>query len=168
MTEKKKPTPSKNSKKNELHEITELLQRTQANFENFRKQQEKRMGDIREMAAKDMILQLLPVIDNFDLALRSAHSQNNKTQNTPEFIKGVELIYSQLLSLLEANEVEVIKTEKKKFDPYFHEAIMKVESDLPENSIVEEFQKGYILNDKVIRHAKVKISTGKNNQTLEE
>ena len=141
-----------------LQEMRELLQRTQANFENYRKQQEKRIEALREMAAKDIILQLLPVLDNFELALKNVDAQD--TQNTPEFIKGVELIYSQLFSLLENNGVKVIKTENKKFDPYFHEALMKVESELQEGMVVEELQKGYLLNGKVVRHAKVKISKG--------
>jgi molecular chaperone GrpE len=143
---------------NELCEMKELLQRTQANFENYRKQTEKRITEIREMSAKDVILQLLPVIDNFELALKNVESTN---QHTPEFIQGVELIYSQLFSIIEDNHLESIKTDGKKFDPYYHEALMKVDSDLPENLVVEELQKGYTLHSKVIRHAKVKISTGK-------
>ena len=77
-----------------------------------------------------------------------------------DFLKGVELIYSQLFSFLENNNVQSMVTEKKKFDPYFHEALMKVDSDLPENMIIEELQKGFLLHDRVLRHAKVKISSG--------
>jgi len=150
---KQKQTKQKSEPKEELKE---LLQRTQANFENYRKQQEKRIEDIREMASKEIILQLLPILDNFELALKSDNSQN-----TPQFIKGVELIYSQFFSIIEEKGIEVIQTENKKFDPYFHEALMKVESDKPENTIVEVLQKGYLLNGKVIRHAKVKVSSGK-------
>ena len=137
-----------------LAEMKDLLQRTQANFENYRKQTEKRVEDIRLMASKDIILQLLPVIDNFELALKSADTN----PNTDDFLSGIELIYSQLFSLLEDRGVSIIK--KKQFDPFYHEALMKVDSKLPENTIVEELQKGFILNDRVIRHAKVKISSG--------
>lgn len=139
--------------KDPLTEVTELLQRTQANFENYRKQTEKRVEDIRKMASKDMILQILPVLDNFELALKNS-------ENKEEFIKGVELIYSQLFSVLENNGVKIINTDNE-FDPFYHEALMKVDSELPENEIVEEFQKGFTLNDKVIRHSKVKVSSGK-------
>ncbi|HLD73193.1 MAG TPA: nucleotide exchange factor GrpE [Candidatus Nanoarchaeia archaeon] len=137
----------------ELAEMKDLLQRTQANFENYRKQVDKRVEEIRDMAAKDVILQLLPVLDNLELALKSAD------KNLVEFKKGIELIYSQLFSILENQGVTVI--EAKKFDPYLHEPLLKVESDAPENAILEEFQKGFMLNNRVIRHAKVKLSAGK-------
>ncbi len=137
----------------ELAEMKDLLQRTQANFENYRKQVEKRVEEIRDLAAKDVILQLLPVLDNLELALKSAD------KNLVEFRKGIELIYSQLFSILENQGVKVI--EAKKFDPYLHEPLLKVESEAPENSILEEFQKGFMLNNRVIRHAKVKLSAGK-------
>lgn len=137
----------------EINELKDLLQRTQANFENFRKQTEKRTAEIKGAAAKSVILQLLPIIDNFQLAL-------NNSKDEAAFKEGVELIYAQLSSLLESNKVEAIKTEGNKFDPYLHEALLKVDSDHPEGTIVEELQKGFILNGEVIRHAKVKISSG--------
>ena len=143
-------------KKENKNELKELLQRKQAELENYRKQVDKRFIEVRELANKDVILQLLPILDNFDLALKSADTNSNPE----DFLKGVELIYSQFFSLLENNNVKPMITEKQTFDPYYHEALMKVDSDLPENTIVEELQKGFMLNDKVIRHAKVKISGG--------
>ncbi len=140
-----------------LQEMTELAKRTQANFENYRKQTEKRVEEIRETAAKDIILQVLPIIDNLELALKNVHEQS-------DFVKGIELIYSQLFSLLKVQGVEIIATENEKFDPYFHEALLKVESEFSENTILEEFQKGYLLKGQVLRHAKVKISAGKKDQ----
>tara|TARA_Y100000310_G_C20615064_1_gene780191 strand:- start:866 stop:1333 length:468 start_codon:yes stop_codon:yes gene_type:complete len=148
--------------KKEQVDYKDLLQRTQANFENYRKQQEKRIIDIREMAAKDIVLQVLPIIDNLELALK-----NNTCENT-DFVEGIELIYSQFHSLLENNHLKTIETKNKMFDPFYHEALMKVDSELPENTIVEELQKGFTLHDKVIRHTKVKISNGKNNTNSEE
>lgn len=147
----------KNSVSNQVKELTELLQKTQANFENYRKQQEKRIQEIQEQANKELIVQLLTVLDNFELAMRSANGSK-------DFMKGVELIYSQLSGLLGDNGLKPIKTENKVFDPHFHEALMKAESDKPENTIIEELQKGFMLNDKVIRHAKVKISAWKNDK----
>ncbi len=141
-----------------LQEMTELAKRTQANFENYRKQMEKRVEELRETAAKNTILQLLPIIDNLELALKNVHEQT-------DFVKGVELIYSQLFGILEAQGLEVISTEKAAFDPYYHEALLKVESELPENTILEEFQKGYTLKGQVLRHARVKISAGRKAQT---
>jgi len=162
MTTEKKAKQTKNKKKSQeqskdkaLKDMIELLKRTQANFENFRKQTEGRITDIRETASKDLILQILPIVDNFHLALKNAPQENT------DFLQGVELIYAQLNSLLGDNGVEPIETEKKNFDPYYHEALMKVASEEPENTIVEEFQRGYILHGNVIRHARVKLSAGK-------
>ena len=146
---------NKKTKGESLEEIKNLLLRTQANFENYRKQTEKRIDEIHEFAASNILLNLLPIIDNFELALKNANSD-------PEnFKQGVELIYAQLNTLLENNDVKPIKTKDKMFDPYFHEALMKVHSDKPENTILEEFQRGFMLHNRVIRHAKVKISAGK-------
>jgi molecular chaperone GrpE (heat shock protein) len=149
------------SKQKLLVDMKNLLQRTQANFENYRKQTEKRIEDIRSMASRDIILQILPVLDNFELAMKSADAN----ANNDDLLSGVELIYSQLFSVLENNGVSIIK--KKEFDPFYHEALMKIDSKLPENTIVEELQKGFILHDKVIRHTKVKISSGICNEDKE-
>jgi len=140
-----------------LAEMKDLLLRTQANFENFRKQTERRIEEIKEMAARDTILQLLPIMDDLDLAFKNL----NPKLEQETFVKGIELIYSQFTQILEKNDVKKISTQKQKFDPYLHEALMKVESDFPENTILEEFQKGYTLHGKMLRHARVKISAGK-------
>ncbi len=144
---------------NQVQELTELLQRTQANFENYRKQTEKRIEDLKQVAAKDVIIQLLPLIDNFELALKNARA------HPEEFVKGVELIYSQLFDVLQRLGVQPITTEKTSFDPYRHEALLKVESSQPANTILEVFQKGFTLHGQVLRHARVKISAGQQNQT---
>ena len=154
--QKENGTEEKQEPKNELLEMRNLLQRKQAEFENYRKQVDKRFIEMKELANKNLIFKLLPVVDNFNLALKSADTNSNPE----DFLKGVELIYSQLFSFLENNNVQSMVTEKKKFDPYFHEALMKVDSDLPENMIIEELQKGFLLHDRVLRHAKVKISSG--------
>ena len=160
--------------KEQIKELTEILQRTQANFENYRKQTEKRIQEIHDMANKDLTIQLLTVLDNFELALKLLNSENSKglensknfqsnAKNPEEFVEGVKLIYSQLTTVLENNGLKPIKTKNQIFDPHAHEALIKVDSDKPENAIVEELQKGFLLNDKVIRHAKVKVSAGKRN-----
>ena len=146
--QKAEPTPSKEE------ELTELLKRTQANFENYRKQVEKRIEEYQQFATKDLLLQLLPLLDNFELALKAS------SQNVEDLKKGVEMIYAQLFQMLENQGLELIPCCGK-FDPYFHEALIKEESDKSEGKILEELQKGFTLNGKVIRHAKVKISTKK-------
>ena len=152
---KKSKKQSKEIQKDDAKEIKELLQRTQANFENYRKQTDKRIEEIHQNAARNIIVELLPVLDNFELALQNAEA------NLEEFKKGVELIYAQFNTLLQDNHVTPITTDNKMFDPYYHEALMKVESDQPENRIIEEFQKGFMLHNTVIRAAKVKVSAGK-------
>lgn len=142
-----------------LQEMTELLKRTQANFENYKKQAEKRIEEMGLLAARDIILEILPAIDNFELALKNVPEGSNH-----EFVHGMELIYSQLFSILENQGITIIDTQGgKTFDPYFHEALLKVESEMPENTILQEFQKGFLLGGQVIRHAKVKISAGQKN-----
>lgn len=154
---KKNKTENKTvDSKTEQQELKALLQRTQANLENYRKQTEKRIEEMEQMAAKNIILQVLPVIDNFELALKNADTNNNPK----DFLMGVELIYAQLNSMLENNGIKPIEATGI-FDPFYHEALMKIESDLPENTIMEEFQRGFTLNDKVLRHTKVKVSAGK-------
>lgn len=143
-----------------ITELTGMLQRIQADSENYRKQTEKRIQEIIQFASQNMILQILPILDNFELALK------NSNANPKDFTKGVELIHSQLFTVLENQGVKPIKTENQEFNPYYHEALMKIASVEPENIIIEELQKGFMLNDKVLRPAKVKISDGQesNNQ----
>lgn len=135
----------------EVSQLKDLLQRTQANFENYRKQVEKRNEELRKFAAKNVIMQLLPVIDNFELALKSVEG------NEP-VREGIELIYGQLIKVLEAQGVEESKCLGKQFDPYLHEPLFKGVSVGPVNIILEVYQKGYVMHGQVLRHAKVKIS----------
>ena len=104
-----------------------------------------------QFACQGIITKLLPILDNFELAIQ--HKDNKE-----EFVKGIELIYAELNEILHQNGLKVIETEGKKFDPCFHEALMSEKSDKEEGTILEEFQKGYMINDKVLRHSKVKIS----------
>lgn len=136
-------------------DLKDLLLRTQANFENYRKQAQKRMEEMQEMAARDCIVGVLPIFDNIDLALKHIDATNPEN-----FIKGVTLISTQFMTFLEQNGVTTIPTLGAKFDPFLHEAILKVTSDESENTILEEYQRGFMLHGKVIRHAKVKVSAG--------
>lgn len=144
-----------------LLEMTDLLKRTQANFENYRKQVEKRVEDIKQGAARDVMLGLLPIVDHLELALKHQQELSGVKADDPQgFVHGIELIYAQLQGLLEQHGVKAMESVGKKFDPYLHEPLMKVPSELPEGIIIEEFQRGYMLQGQVIRHAKVKVSAG--------
>ncbi|MDO8510592.1 MAG: nucleotide exchange factor GrpE [Nanoarchaeota archaeon] len=157
-TEQERPEAEAPAKQLSVEELTDLLKRTQANFENYRKQSQTYLEDIKKMAARDILLQVLPVLDNFELALKAVSPDQANT----EFVRGVTLIHAQLLQLLQHNNVVPLETIGKNFDPYYHEALMRVPSGSPANKIIEEFQKGFTMHGKVLRHAKVKVSAGIN------
>jgi molecular chaperone GrpE len=136
-----------------LQELTELLQLTQANFENYRKQTEKRVEEVHQWASRKLLSELLPVVDNFEQALRT-------TEQTAEFIQGMQMVYQQLVALLEQTGLQRMETVNQLFDPRRHEAVKKEAHQTPENTIVEEIQPGYLCDGRVIRCAKVTISTG--------
>lgn len=138
-------------KSGKTKELTETLQRVQAEFENYKKRVDKEKQEFCDYAKEDLIRKLLPLIDNFELALK--HKKSDK-----EFHKGVELIYAQLITILENEGLKPIKALNEKFDPYKHEALLAEKSSKEENTILEELQKGYLLKDKVIRPSKVKVS----------
>ncbi len=147
---KAKKEEKKDSKDEKIKELTELLQRLQAEFENSMKRMEREKYDFLQFAKKDVITKLLPILDNFELALKN-------TENKEEFQKGVELIYAELYSMLENEGVRKIEAVGK-FDHYKHEALLSEEADKEKGTILEELQKGYLLHDKVIRTAKVKVA----------
>jgi len=125
-------------------ELTELLQRLQAEFENYRKRKEAETSRFLINANKELIIKLLPILDSFELALESKH-------------EGIEMIYSQLMTVLESEGLEEIKSLKS-FDPRLHEALIAEKSEKAPGTILEVFQKGYMLNGNVIRAAKVKVA----------
>lgn len=151
----------KESKKEKLSEIEELmqqngeltqqLQRLQAEFENFKKRNAEDTKRFVKLANKDLIKHLLPILDNFQLGFQNKDSK--------EFIKGMELIYSNFFSILEENGLQKIDC-KGKFDPYKHEVLLTETSKQEPETILEELQPGFTLNGEVIRHAKVKVAKG--------
>ena len=136
-----------------LKDLKDTLQRVQADFENYRKRMEKEKAEFVKFASSGIISEILPVLDNFEVALKNAG-------NSHDFIKGIEMIYAQLFGVLEKQGLKSIDSEGKKFNPYVHEALMQEESGKEEGMIIEEFQKGYLLNGCVLRHSKVKVSKG--------
>ena len=134
-----------------IAELTDTLKRLQAEFENFKKRTDKEKLEFMKFANARIIGEMLPVIDSFELALKN-------TADKEKFVEGIKMIYAQLHSLLAAEGLKPIQTAKQLFNPYRHEVLMKEASEKPEGTILEEFQKGYMLNDKVLRFTKVKIS----------
>jgi len=135
--------------KEQISELTDSLQRLQAEFENYKKRTDREKQEFLKYAEANIISGLLPILDSFELALKN-------TSNKEDFTKGVEMIFSQLYSLLEKQGLKPI--EAKKFDPYKHEVLLQEKSDKEEGAILEELQKGYMLNDKVLRPTKVKVA----------
>ena len=141
----------KNKQQETVAELTETLQRVQAEFENYKKRVEKEEQEFVKYAKADIIGKILNVIDSFEIALRN-------TNDHEKFARGMEMIYAQLFSTLESEGLKPIDAAGKKFDPYLHEVMLKQKSDKDEGIILEELQKGYMLNGKVLRYSKVKVS----------
>jgi molecular chaperone GrpE len=140
----------KDPKDAKIEELTNDLKRLQAEFENYKKRSEKECCQFREYSKADIIKKFLPIIDSFELALKN-------TKNHDEFVKGIELIYSNFYSVLKEEGLEPISA-KGKLDPYLHEVLLSEQSDKEEDTIIEELQKGYRFKDKVLRHTKVKVA----------
>ena len=138
-------------KNKQIDDLTDTLKRLQAEFENFKKWNTKEKSEFVKYAHADIIANMLPVLDSFEIALKN-------TSDKEKFVEGIKMIYAQIHSILEAEGLRPIKAIGEKFDPYRHEVLMKQDSNNPEDVVLEEFQKGYMLNDKVLRHSKVKVS----------
>ncbi len=138
----------------ERGELIDQLRRLQAEFENYKKRIEKERGEFSRYVKGEVIAKLLPVIDNFELALNSCDEKRREER----FYKGVELIYAQLMEVLEKEGVRTFNPIGERFDPYKHEAMLSEESEREKNTIIEVLQKGYTLHDKVLRTAKVKVA----------
>ena len=139
----------KDKKDEKIEELTDRVTRQMAEFDNFRKRSEKENG------AKDIIEKILPVVDNFERGLGSVPEEE---KNAP-FVEGMEKIYKQLMTTLESVGVKPIEAVGQEFNPDFHNAVMHVEDEeLGENIIAEEFQKGYMYRESVVRHSMVKVA----------
>ena len=137
-------------------EYWDKILRLQADFDNSRKRLEKEKQDFVKFANEGIILELLNVLDDLERTVGLAESQH---QDLSSFLKGVEMILAHLYEMLKEYGVKPIEAEGKLFDPHLHEAMMQVENkEIPEHTVTEEMQKGYLLNDRVIRTAKVKVA----------
>ena len=128
--------------------------RLYADFDNYKKRTQKEILGSYNNGFSSAVEQILPIVDNFDRAI-AAIDENVKN----EFSQGVEMIYKQLLDTLKNFGVEPIEAVGKSFDPNFHDAVMHIDDEnFGENEIVEEFVKGYMIKDKVLRHSVVKVA----------
>jgi len=145
----------KDKKTQQIEDLTDQLKRTMAEFDNFRKRTEKEKSGMYESGARGVIEKLLPVVDNFERALKDITDE----QKEDPFVDGMDKIFRQVMTMLGELGVKAIETEGAQFNPDFHNAVMHVEDEeLEENVIAEEFQKGYMYKDTVIRHSMVKVA----------
>ena len=153
--EKKSFFKKKKDKKDEqIEELKDRLMRNLAEFENFRNRSEKEKSQMFEIGAKDIIEKILPVLDNFERGLGTVSEEEKDSA----FVQGIEQIYKQFVKALEDAGVKPIEAVGKEFDPNYHNAVMHGEDEeLGENIVAEEFQKGYLYRDTVVRHSMVKV-----------
>jgi molecular chaperone GrpE len=140
----------------EAAENYDRLLRVTAELENYKKRSARDMDDFRKFANQALVKDLLPILDNLELALKSA-SENGKSANG--LLEGIELTRREILRVLEKHGVKQIEALGMPFDPSFHEAVMREEvDDQPENTITTELQKGYMMHDRLLRPSMVAVS----------
>lgn len=138
----------------EKESISNKTLRIQAEYDNFKKRTQKEKQSDRKYKAQEIVDELLPVIDNFERALAV-----EVTEEAASFVEGMTMVYNQIKKALKNQGVEEIETVGKEFDPNIHHAVIQVEDDEQEsNTVLEEMQKGYMLKDRVIRPAMVKVN----------
>ena len=153
--EKMKKKKKKEKWEERIEELEDRVKRQMAEFDNFRKRTEKEKSHMYEVGAKDVIEKILPVVDNFERGLASVP----EGQKSDPVIDGMEKVYRQLMTILTDLGVTPIEAVGEEFDPNYHNAVMHVEDEeLGENVVAEEFQKGYMYRDTVIRHSMVKVA----------
>jgi len=144
----------------EKNEFLAGWQRERADFLNYKKEQLEAFDGIKKFVREDLVLKVLPVLDNIDMAI--AHFPEALKED--KWVEGIIKTRDQFLAILGAEGIETIKSIGENFNPEFHEAMEQVESDKEEGKIAEEVQRGYLMNGRVIRPAKVMVSVKKTNE----
>ena len=155
--ESKKPFKKKEKKKDkrdeQIEQLTDRVTRQMAEFENFRRRTDQEKAQMFGNGQKAIVEKILPVVDNFERGLATVE------EGADPFADGMLMIYKQLLTTLEDAGVKPIEAVGQEFNPDFHNAVMHVDDEeVGENIVVEEFQKGYMMNDTVVRHSMVKVA----------
>jgi molecular chaperone GrpE len=140
----------------QVDQYKDLLLRKAAEFDNYKRRIESETSNIFKYATESLVEDLLPVLDDLERSLK--HRKESKDNDA--LVKGIELIYQKLVKVLEGRGVKTFDTVGKEFSVDYHDALMQIpRTDIPHYTILEEIEKGYTLNDKVIRHAKVIVSS---------
>ena len=147
--------PKKDKKDEQIADLTDKLTRQMAEFDNYRKRTEKEKSAMYEIGAKDVIEKILPIVDNFERGFATVAEEEKENP----FVQGMDKVYKQLMTMLEGLGVKPIEALGQEFNPDLHHAVMHVEDEeAGENVIVEEFQKGYMYRDSVVRYRMVKVA----------
>ena len=147
------------TKEQEAKETYDRLLRVSADFENYRKRSAREMEDFRKYANQTLLKEMLSVVDNLELAINSSNDRKKPDKN---LIEGLNLTLNEILRVFEKFDVKPIQAQGQTFDPAFHEAVMREETDdFPENTVVSEFQKGYLIHDRLLRPAMVVVAAPK-------
>jgi len=150
------PDEELDSARQEAKDNYDRFVRLSAEFENYKKRASREMGEFRKYANEMIIKALLPVVDNLERAIESSGDDENVNSCV---VEGVEMTLKEILKVFEQFEVKAVESLGQPFDPGFHEAMMREESDEhPENTVIKEFQKGYLMHDRLIRPAMVTVS----------
>ena len=143
----------------ELAEAKDKYVRLYAEFDNVRKRMEREKQEFFKYANEDVLTEFLNILDNLERTVEVAQKGHG---NYSEFLKGVEMVMAQVYEMLKRNGVVPIEAKGKKFDPHYHEILMQEETaETPEGTVLEEFQKGYMYHDRVLRTVKIKIAVPK-------
>lgn len=142
------------AKDQKIEELTDRLMRNMAEFDNFRKRSEKEKSTMYDMGVRNIIEKILPIVDNFERGFSTITEKDKEGA----FAQGIEMIYKQLITALDEIGLKPIDAVGKEFDPNLHNAVMHGEDEsLGENIVSDEFQKGYMYRDMVVRHSMVKV-----------
>ena len=145
----------KDKKDQKIEELTDQLKRQMAEFDNFRKRTDKEKSAMYEIGAKEIIEKMLPIVDNFERGLGGVPEDKREDP----FVEGMNKIYKQMMTAFEELGVKPIEAVGSEFDPNLHNAVMHVDDEeAGENVVVEEFQKGYLYKENVVRHSMVKVA----------
>ena len=151
----KAPEKKKDPKDEKIDELNDKLRRSMAEFDNYRKRTDKEKSAMYEIGAKDVIENILPIVDNFERGLNTIPEDAKGTA----FAEGMEKIYKQFVKTLDDLGVKPIEAVGKPFDPNFHNAVMHVEDEnLGENVVAAELQKGYTYKESIVRHSMVQVA----------
>ncbi len=147
------------AKEEEAKETYDRLLRVSADFENYKKRSSREMEEFRKYANQSLLKEMLSVVDNLELAISSSKEDKNADKN---LIDGLNLTLNEILRVFEKFNVKPIEAQGKAFDPAYHEAVMREETDdYPENTVISEFQKGYLIHDRLLRPAMVVVAVPK-------